>query len=160
MQWSKEKPYCSCNLWSICCHYCWYYTQKEKEGKKNIKPRSVIFPDFQHYYEVDHSNLIQSKTVWWQKIEIFQIHTRAQPQQNITGWRRAASFTWGLSSLESSKAYHKNRHDSISKTLAAPFSSQIATSSLPQSNWNDKNLFCHNLCIYPLFQKSHNMALP
>lgn len=42
------------------------------------------FTDFQHYYEVDYSNLIQSKTIWWEKKpQIFQIHTTAQSQQNI-----------------------------------------------------------------------------
>lgn len=132
----------------------------EREKKNKIISWFVILPDFQHYYEVDCSKLIQSKTIWWQKVEIFQIHTTAQPQQNTTGRRRGSSFTCRLSSLETSKAYHKNRRDSISKPVAAPFSSQIATSSLQQSNWNDAHLFCHNLCIYPLFPKSHNMVLP
>lgn len=155
---NEAKSYCSCILWSVCCHYRWYYTQKGKKNK--IISWFVILPDFQHYYEVDCSNLIQSKTIWWQKIMIFQIHMTAQPQQNTTGRRRGSSFTWGLSSPETSKAYHKNRRDSISKPVAAPFSSQIATSSLQQSNWNDEHLFCHNLCIYPLFPKSRNTVLP
>lgn len=63
---NEAKSYCSCILWSVCCRYCWYYTQKGKKNK--IISWFVILPDFQHYYEVDCSNLIQSKTIWWQKI--------------------------------------------------------------------------------------------
>lgn len=59
----------------------------------------VTLPDWQHYYEGPYSNIIQSNTTWWQKNGVFQIHTKAQPQQNITGPTRGSSFTWGLSSF-------------------------------------------------------------